>query len=397
MFGTVDAAVKAVREAAAVADPEILDGRGAVRLLEAGEEIERLGATIKLLAARRLEETNAWRREGDRTSAHYLARKTGTSLGQAVGTLKTARRLDPHGATAEALRAGELSPHQAAPITEACEADPHAEKDLVAKAATDSFQVLRDECQRVKAAARADEIADHDAIRKSRYLRTWTDRDGAGRGEWKLPPEGQAKLLARLGVEADAVAAEAKVAGAPAESRQAYTADALARLADSKGHGSGPPTVMHVRVDHAALRRGHTQPGEICEIEGVGSIPVATALAMSTEALAYAILTNGTAITDIWRLDRTIPRALRIALQERDQTCIVPHCSVRDHLQIHHRQAVDDDGPTSEENCCRVCGYHHYLCTHHGWRIDRDDAGEWRFLPPIGRDRSPPDDLTLAI
>jgi hypothetical protein len=212
-----------------------------------------------------------------------------------------------------------------------------------------------------------------------------------------MPPEAQARLLARLAVETDTAAAEAKAAGAPAESLPAYAADALVRLAETSGSdGSGLQTVVHVRVDHAALRRGHTIPGEVCEIEGIGSIPVATALAMSTEALAYAILTNGTDITHIWRLDRTIPRALRIALQERDQVCIVPHCSVRDHLQIHHIQAVTDGGPTSEANCCRPCQWHHYLCTHHGWRIERDD-GEWQFLPPAGRDRSPPDELPLAV
>jgi hypothetical protein len=116
-----------------------------------------------LLVTRRLEETNAWRKEGDRSPAHFLARKTGTSVGPAVGALKTARRLDRHGGVTDALRAGDLSPGQAAPIVEACEADPHAEKELVARAASDSYQELRDECGRVKAAARTNEVAHFDA------------------------------------------------------------------------------------------------------------------------------------------------------------------------------------------------------------------------------------------
>jgi hypothetical protein len=384
MFGTVDAAVYAAREAAAVADPESLDGPGAVRLLEAGAEIERLGGTIKLLAARRLEETRAWKREGDPSSAHYLARKTGTSVGQAVGTLKTARRLDPNGTIAEALRAGDLSEQQAGPITEACEADPHAEKELVAKASTDSFQELRVECQRVKAAARTDEVAHYDRIRRERYLRTWTDDEGAGRGEWKLPAEGQAKLLARLAAETNAVAADAKAAGVPAESREAYAADALVRLADTRGDNNSPPkSVVHLRVDHAACKRGYSEPGEICEIEGVGPVPVATARSLSSDAVIYALVTKEDDITRVANLGRTIPAALRVALEHRDPVCVELGCSARDHLEIHHKKPLAEGGPTTLDNLERRCRWHHYLATHHP---DRS--------PP---DRSPPDELPIAV
>ena len=124
MFGTVVAAVEAVREAAAGADPDALDGAGALRLFQAGEEIERLGAAIKVLAAGRLDETRAWKREGDRTAAHFVARTTGTTVKQAVDTLQMARRVDRHGAIAESMRAGELSTVQAGAIAEACAADP---------------------------------------------------------------------------------------------------------------------------------------------------------------------------------------------------------------------------------------------------------------------------------
>ena len=33
-------------------------------------------------------------------------------------------------------------------------------------------------------------------------------------------------------------------------------------------------------IDHTALIRGHTEPGEKCEIAGVGPVPVATVKAM---------------------------------------------------------------------------------------------------------------------
>ena len=95
MFETVEAAVNAAREAARVADPDALDGPGAERLLAAGTAIKRAGETLELLAAHRLQETDAGRREGDRTQTDYLARKTGTTKREAEATLRTARHLDP--------------------------------------------------------------------------------------------------------------------------------------------------------------------------------------------------------------------------------------------------------------------------------------------------------------
>ncbi|MGH2704161.1 MAG: hypothetical protein ACRDJ4_03430 [Actinomycetota bacterium] len=68
-----------------------------------------------------------------------------------------------------------------------------------------------------------------------------------------------------------------------AESHEALAADALVEMAehartcehDQLAHG--PVARVHVRVDHSALLRGHSVSGEICEIPGVGPIPVAVA------------------------------------------------------------------------------------------------------------------------
>jgi hypothetical protein len=385
MFGTARDLGDRLQQLVDDLDPDCYDGPGAVRMLDAFTRLENLAAYGKAAMARRVEYTRAWKREGDATAARFLARRTGTTVGQAAATLKTARQLEDLGAVAEAAKAGELSGAQTNEIAEACAADPGAEKGLVAKATTGSFEELREDCQRVKAAAREDEVAHHDAMRRQRYLRTWTDRDGAGRGEWKVPPDAQAKLLARLAVETDAVAADAKTADAPIESCEAYAADALVRLADSDrgGGASSSKAVIHLRVDHAAYGRGHTEPGEICEIEGVGPVPVATARSLSSDAVIYALVTTGQDITRVANLGRTIPAALRVALEHRDPVCVELGCSVRDHLEIHHKKPLAEGGPTTLDNLERRCPWHHYLATHHP---DRS--------PP---DRSPPDELPLAV
>src|SRR5207302_1970499 len=81
--------------------------------------IERLVVAAKTLLARRAAESGRWRAKGDRSPAHWLARTTGTSVGQARATLETAERLRELPATEEALRAGKLSATQASVITDA--------------------------------------------------------------------------------------------------------------------------------------------------------------------------------------------------------------------------------------------------------------------------------------
>ena len=395
MFATVERIRDDLAEVVEALDTDGLDGSGAARLLERFAAIERLGANAKTLVARRLAETRGWRREGDRTMAHFVARKTGTSMADATATVKTAQQLDPWGATADAMKAGEVSAQQATEITDAVAADPHAERELLDTASTDGFGALRNECRRVKASARTDELAHDEAIRRARYVRAWTDAEGAGRGEWKLPPEAQARLLARLDAETEGLVREAKQAGAPIESRDARMADALVRVADSGPGGHHSKVAIHLRVDHAAFERGHTEPGEVCEIEGVGPVPVATARNLSTDALIYVLATKGTEITHYAEHGRYIPKALRLTLEARDSVCVALGCNVRDNLEIHHRDPVDNNGKTSAKNCCRLCHWHHYLCTHQGWEVGGSADTGWSFDPPSGR--SPPDALKLAV
>src|SRR5262245_45505300 len=112
-------------------DTDGLDARRARRVFDAAAEIERLGANARTLATKRLQQTNGWQGEGDSSMAHYVARRTGAPLAQATETVKTAQRLDPWGATAEAMKAGEVSAQQASVIADAVAAAPQAEGELL--------------------------------------------------------------------------------------------------------------------------------------------------------------------------------------------------------------------------------------------------------------------------
>ncbi|HEX2267846.1 MAG TPA: hypothetical protein VHI97_06555 [Actinomycetota bacterium] len=66
----------------------------AAELVELFAEGERLCAAGKTMAARVVERSGVWSTEGHRTAAHWMAEKTGVAVGQAVGTLQIARRLE---------------------------------------------------------------------------------------------------------------------------------------------------------------------------------------------------------------------------------------------------------------------------------------------------------------
>ncbi|MGI9032460.1 MAG: DUF222 domain-containing protein [Acidimicrobiales bacterium] len=143
MAATVTAAGNLLRRALGALEPRTFGGDDAARLLRLFAEAERLAGAGKALMARRVEETNTWRRDGHRSAASWLAAATGSSVGVAVGTLETARRLEDLPAVAEAHRAGQLSQIQAREITGAADADPTAEADLLSAAKREPVAALR--------------------------------------------------------------------------------------------------------------------------------------------------------------------------------------------------------------------------------------------------------------
>jgi len=212
MFETVTDLRERLGEVVAGFDPALVDGARAARLVEEFAAIERLAGAGRVLAARRVAESGAWKRDGDRSAAHWMARKTGTSVGAAVGTPETARRLEELPATEDALRTGLLSGPQAEEIASAAAADPDAEDQLLDVAATEGLVGLRERCRRVRAAACADETARHRAIHASRYLRH-READGAFRMELRSTVDVGGEILAALEPYRERIFAQARTAG----------------------------------------------------------------------------------------------------------------------------------------------------------------------------------------
>src|SRR5207248_3929737 len=198
-------------------------------VMERAARIEHAAATLKALAAARVSDTELWRLGGDKSPAHMLARRAGEPVSQAAQELETAKRLARRPKTEAAARGGRLSPQQAAAITDATEADPEAEDDLLHLAKRASLQELREEAARRKAAA-ADLEERHERIRKERHLRDWTDAEGAWHLHARGTPEAGAKVMATLRATAERLFTTARGEGRP-EPTEAYAFDALLALA----------------------------------------------------------------------------------------------------------------------------------------------------------------------
>lgn len=387
-----------LRTALADLEPERLNGPDAARLLEVFSEIEKLASGGKVLVARRVETSNVWRRAGHRSAAAHIAEATGTGLGPAITTLKAARQLDSLPVTEGAMREGRLSETQVKEIASAAILQPESEKELVEAAEKQPMTMLKLRCRRVKAVGQGHK-ANYDAIHQGRYLRNWIDNDGAVRFDARLTPDIGARLLAAVKNESSRLANQARQAGLD-EPAQALAADALVGLAcghtttdgsspadsgrrDSRaGSDAGTPSAMvHVRVDHAALVRGHLESGEICEIPGIGPIPVEVARGLAVDSILSVLLVDGKDVTTVAHAGRTIPAALRRALCERDPTCVVPGCEEHERLEIDHVEPVAAGGETSLANLARLCHWHHYLKTHHRHRLIPTEQG-WLWESP---------------
>lgn len=371
-------------------EPGALCGADAVIAVDAFAKGEKLCATGKALAAQRATSANVHKAEGQANPAVWLAQRTGDTLGRAGDALSTAAVLKglPH--LDAALRAGELSAARAAQVADAASANPTAEPALVGLAKDSSMRALRERCSAVKASAggsAAAESARHAAIHRGRYLRHWSDPDGALRLDARLSPEDGARVLARIEGVAARIFDEARLAGLR-EHRRAYDADALVELVGGGGPSASvdappqPPAQLSVRVDASALRRGFVEGDEVCEIPGVGPVPVASARSLLGDAWLRLVITDGVDIATVCHLGRTITAHLRSAVQERDTTCVVPGCEVAHGLEIDHwRVDVADGGPTSLFNLARLCHAHHQLKTHHGYRLE-GGPGHWRWVAP---------------
>ena len=418
--GTIGAPVTlagAIGQVAAAVDglvPELVPFAEAVVLWNEFAELERLAAAGRLLLARRVSDSGQWRQAGFDSAAEWMAAECGSSVGRARAELGTSERLALQPEVEDAVRAGRLSSEQADVISDATATNPAATDELLGAAGRDSHKNLKDRCGRRKAEADPDPEATRARIHRSRRARCWTDSEGAVNLSARGTVDALAQLRARWEHQTDVRFREARSAGRR-EPREAYAFDALldmlgqpngpdaprpdANGPDANGPDANRPARVEprhlalIRVDLSALVRGRTAAGELCEITGLGPIPVATARALLGESILKLVITRGHDVANVTHLGRGPNPAQKIALLWTHTGCSVAGCS-RTRTDDDHRIPFAVCRDTWLGNLDPLCPSHHRLKTVEGWALV-GGKGPRAFVPPShpdhpGRARSRP-------
>ena len=387
MFDELNEAFSHLVDCVSRVDVETIDGKGAARLVGIADGIRRCGDSLRTVAVGQVERTHGWKGEGARSISEWLATETDCAQYEAQSVVILANQLHHLPTTQAALLSGVLSNAQAVEVARGAIVAPNTETQLLNLARHVTVRDLRDATARVIAGG-TDEAARHKQIHKTRFLKSWRDPDGAFIIKGRMTVANGALVMTALKPIQDEIFNAARKSGNH-ERPEAYAADALLELCAAKSAIVAKPAranaVMNIRIDMASLKRGRTENGEVCEIAGVGPIPVATATAYLGEAFLKLLVMDGTDIRTIAHMGRVIPAKLRTGLEERDRVCQVPTCDMSIGLEIDHIIPFAEGGPTSFENLVRLCKRHHLQKTHDGYRLEALDDSKgapWRWRPP---------------
>jgi hypothetical protein len=141
-----------------------------------------------------------------------------------------------------------------------------------------------------------------------------------------------------------------------------------------------PRYLALLRVDVAALRRGRVDGEELCEIRGVGPVPVPVAERLLGKAVLHLVITRGTDVLNVTHLGRGPTAAQKIALAWASPGCIVLGCW-RTRTENDHREPWSQTRHTRLDQLDPLCTYHHDLKTRFGWALV-DGTGKRRMVPP---------------
>ena len=232
----------------------------------------------------------------------------------------------------------------------------------------------------------------------ARALHVYQDEDGTVVLRGRLTADVGALLLRALDAARETlylrtrVTAGSSPAADPAlapPTRAQQQADALALLAETALHHEldpGAPGERYqvvVHVDAAALT-DPAQPGQSVLEEG-GHVSAETSRRLACDASRVVMRHDEDGrVVEIGARTRTIPPALRRALQHRDRTCRFPGCHVRVG-QGHHVRHWAQGGSTTLANLLLLCRRHHRAVHEEGYEVAREPDGALRFRRPDGR------------
>jgi hypothetical protein len=152
-------------------------------------------------------------------------------------------------------------------------------------------------------------------------------------------------------------------------------------------------------VDAATLTAD--RPGR-CELEAGPALAAETARRLDCDSSLVRIVESEGETLTVGRKTRTVPAAMRRALEARDGGCRFPGCENRRFLDAHHLKHWAKGGETSLENLILLCRRHHVHLHEGEYTLEQHDEGELRFRNRYGvaipaAPRPPPTDAEALL
>ena len=365
-------------------------------------------ATYRLLTLiREFDERQGWGGGGLKSCAHWLNWKCGINLGAAREKVRVAHALPHLPQISTALRNGRISFSKVRAMTRVATAQNEDYLLMIADHGTAAHvERLVRNYRRVK---RNEALERDNQLHALREFNWYIDDDGSYVLKGRLSPEQGARVVQALDAamgtlhEEQRHAAENVSAETPVAAKRA---DALARIADtflsrpqSQSQRSGDHTAtsgddtatskggdrctLHLHTDISTLRKDGD--GAESELANGGHVSAETSRRLACDCGVVHWLENseGTAL-DIGRRTRSIPPAIRRALERRDGGCRFPGCTARHHVDAHHIQHWADGGETRLDNLLLLCRHHHRLVHEGGYGLTID-SNEPVFTAPNGK------------
>jgi hypothetical protein len=384
---------------------------------------------IKQLAE--FDEIEGWVGDGIKSFAHWLNWKCGLGALVAREKVRVARKLRELPLIDEAFRQGEVSYSKVRAMTRV--ATPANEECLLYIARHGTAQHVAQAVSRYRRCRVHDEQSEGDDWKYDKGFSWFQDESGMYVFNGRLPPE-EGELVVKaidkmvdnikdnIRAEREAAAQEpareptTELAENPVESPVespvknpangenngenvsaetfydrkpdllANSATGLAAVAEYylhnvASHPHAPATanadryqiLVHVNANDAHIDQ-KIQHGPVCYLDRGRFLAPEVARRLACDASVSTVLEDDHGnVLNVGRKSRTIPRAISIALDTRDQGCRFPSCHQRRHTDAHHIVHWADGGETSLDNLITLCRHHHTTLHNREYEIEKTD------------------------
>jgi hypothetical protein len=382
-----------------IQSPDVLPTPEHVVTLERlGDQIAELSAHLDAATARLLDlirefDARAGWGHGFRSCADWLSWRVGLDKGAARERVRVARALGTLPRLARAFAGGEISYSKVRALTRVATPETEAQLLAVARAGTAVHveRIVRGWRYMDRKAEEQESARQH----KGRALHVSYDDDGTVLIRGRLAPEVGALFLRALEAARETLYQQSRAEECPTDPAQdvptmeQQRADALALIAETALHHGidpGAPGERYQVVVHvdAAVLADPDHAGQSVLEDGM-RVPAGTSQRLACDASRVVMRHDEDGrVVEIGARTRTIPPALRRALQHRDRGCRFPGCGLR-LAEGHHLRHWAAGGPTVLSNLALLCRRHHRTVHEDGYQVGTRANGTLEFRRPDGR------------